>query len=122
MDTEEIYKSPTAEVEKTDKREVVDADLGMRWGRIQYMIFCAAIIVFIPGIVFQIFGNGNESTIISNAFTAILLVWISRNRLRDFGKNPWYSLAFIVPLINYVVYIVLCFVPGSIGANKFGRR
>jgi uncharacterized membrane protein YhaH (DUF805 family) len=50
-----------------------------------------------------------------------LLVWqfaVAVRRFHDFSLSGWYSLLIVLPGIQ----IVLLFIPGSKGANKYGKQ
>lgn len=66
------------------------------------------------------------TTQISGWICIVVVAFLSARRLRDLDANPWWSLAFVVPLLGVVVYIVvaipyLWFFPGSGYPNRYGE-
>ncbi|KAA8731306.1 DUF805 domain-containing protein [Acinetobacter qingfengensis] len=59
-------------------------------------------------------------------FIAIMLTFFFINlfiiikRFHDFNLNGWCVLLFFVPLVNFIVMLMLLFVPGTKGINRFG--
>jgi uncharacterized membrane protein YhaH (DUF805 family) len=45
---------------------------------------------------------------------------VSGRRLHDTGRSAWWLLLILVPLLGGVALLVLCALPGSAGANRFG--
>lgn len=41
-------------------------------------------------------------------------------RLRDININPWWSMLSFIPYIGIIFVIVLCFLPGTHGPNRYG--
>ncbi|SMH37664.1 DUF805 domain-containing protein [Mesorhizobium australicum] len=56
----------------------------------------------------------------------LLSVWsifaLSVKRVHDLGKPGPYALALFVPVISYVVFIVLCVMPGDPAPNRYGAE
>lgn len=42
-------------------------------------------------------------------------------RLHDLGKPGLFAALLFVPLFNFLVFVALCLMPGTPGANQFGR-
>jgi uncharacterized membrane protein YhaH (DUF805 family) len=57
----------------------------------------------------------DDAVLVVLLILAIPFVWIGLaltfRRLIDAGRNPWLSLLYFVPLVNYVLLIVLCALP-----------
>jgi uncharacterized membrane protein YhaH (DUF805 family) len=45
---------------------------------------------------------------------------IAVKRWHDFGKSGWFQMLAIVPYAGILVEIILGFIPGTRGANRFG--
>lgn len=52
----------------------------------------------------------------------VISIVLAVQRLHDFDASGWWSLATIVPLLNFLLTIALVFVPGTKGENRFGRQ
>jgi uncharacterized membrane protein YhaH (DUF805 family) len=63
---------------------------------------------------------------IAGLILSVPLVWVLYaayiKRLHDLGKNGWYALLVLVPLINLLFILYLGFVPGNTGVNKYGEE
>lgn len=46
---------------------------------------------------------------------------LGAKRLHDLGKPGLYAALLFVPLFNFLVFVALCLMPGTPGANQFGR-
>jgi len=53
-------------------------------------------------------------------FAASLILAI--RRLNDFDTSGWFSLLFFVPIVNVILSLMLWFMPGTKGANRFGPQ
>ncbi|THB73334.1 MAG: DUF805 domain-containing protein [Gammaproteobacteria bacterium] len=134
----------------TEFSEVPFWGVSGRIGRIRYlaygMIMCfgfyiAATIVSVIGITAfggfaSIFGNSSDvgagigvgfaiMMVISLGFYLaifiyFILLWI--RRLHDIDWSGWTVLLIFVPIINVVMALILLFVPGTKGENRFGKQ
>lgn len=43
-------------------------------------------------------------------------------RLHDLGVTGWFVLLSAVPVLGYILFFILQFVPGAEGENKYGSR
>ena len=54
-----------------------------------------------------------------------VLIWsnivIVIKRLHDIGWTGWAILLTLVPIVGFIVPIIVWFVPGKLGANRYGR-
>lgn len=62
----------------------------------------------IPGILFLMIGVG------------IYEIYITAKRLQDCNFSGWFSLLLLLPTINGLVVLIMCFYPGTKGLNEFG--
>lgn len=73
-------------------------------------------------------GDGQTEWLMGGAFIVLALVALMMSvlltiqRLHDFDASGWWSLLLLVPLANVVLYLVLLFMPGTQGSNRFGGR
>ena len=86
-------------------------------------------ICFCLGAGMQIGGEWNESTIglvtkwvlgCLSLFVAPFIIPQHTKRLHDIGTSGWSMLFFGVPLIGWIFFLVLLFLPGKHGPNKYG--
>jgi uncharacterized membrane protein YhaH (DUF805 family) len=81
--------------------------------------FGAAILLLLHLLSFFLFGYGLVG------YIARLLIWIAGlaivvKRLHDWGKTGWLALIGFIPFIGPIFMIVLGFVEGEHGPNRFG--
>jgi uncharacterized membrane protein YhaH (DUF805 family) len=53
--------------------------------------------------------------------TVFQLVRLTALRTHDHGRNGWWAVLMLVPLLNVVVWLASCFRPGSDGDNEHGE-
>lgn len=78
---------------------------------------------FVAAIIDLAMGAGEEG----GFFTALVLLfgmWItlvvSAKRMKDMNYSPWLLLLWLVPIANIVIGVMIAFIPGTVGDNKFG--
>jgi len=99
-----------------------------------FMIIAAAIIMIIG----MVFGGGDIETMFSMGGEGpggialvltmiplyIALIWTSIcliiKRLHDRNHTGWWSLIFLIPLINLLLFLYICLFPGNKHSNRFG--
>lgn len=133
----ELYKAPESNVIKEAAEGEYDESSMFkpsgRAGRLRYfkystlMIFVMLLIAAVVGGVIS--ATGGEVDVetfsaISNG-AAILLLPISFmfmiKRFHDIGWSGWWSLTMLVPLLNLIPSLLLLFMPGTSGPNRFGN-
>ena len=57
---------------------------------------------------------------VGGVFTAVMSIIYGVRRLNDMNVSGWLILLMFVPLANFVMALVMLFVPGSDGDNKYG--
>lgn len=122
-------------VPSTDRSYLVRPPLSQLWftfsGRaprydywVRGMLFCTLMII--PAVILDamIFGLESEGGLFS-PLAILLCAWVSLvlsvKRLRDMDKSPWMVLLSMVPIANLVVWIMIGFVPGTVGKNQYGE-
>ncbi|GAA5136588.1 DUF805 domain-containing protein [Alloalcanivorax gelatiniphagus] len=55
-------------------------------------------------------------------FLAVMSIIYGIRRLNDMNMSGWLILLIFVPIANFVIAIMLLFVPGSKGANNYGPK
>ncbi len=63
----------------------------------------------------------NVFTGIINLIGAVLVFSLHARRWHDLGKNGWWALIMIVPMVNFFVGIYLLFAKGNPEKNEFGE-
>ena len=101
-----------------------------RINRLQYWLYSlipiALILVASFMLVGTISGNGNAKPIGSILFLGafIISIWISIaiqvKRWHDLDQSGWWSLLGFIPYLNIIVLILLGFIKGTDGVNRFG--
>ena len=99
-----------------------------RVGRVRYLAYSAVIwlIAMIGQIVLLSVGGGNEAAVVLLGLFALAMLVpmyvVVVKRLHDMNLSGWFFLAIFVPVVNLVMSLVLLFVPGTQGENRFGLR
>ncbi len=99
-----------------------------RLNRTRYLIGFLALFTII-GMIFSIesFLSNNDAELSRTLLCCLCipLVWACLvtdiKRFRDFDKSGWYCLFLYVPYVGFIIMIVLFFIPGTPGKNKFGE-
>ena len=116
------YQPPKTQfdVDPPPKREgAIEEHLGLRWGRMKFLIAFLAAWIFLSLIAFLVGVQGPLQTAMMFGIYAVF-AYIARFRLRDFGANPNYCWLMMIPLINLLMAIFLACRPGHEGANQYG--
>lgn len=104
-----------------------------RMGRLHFFLYglLLGIIAYIPFLATNQYGLIGPLPDLSPIIwvlvaMVILIIWycsfvITIKRFHDLNYNGWWSLLLLVPLINIVLGILLWFLPGTKGANRFGN-
>ena len=97
-----------------------------RIGRQAYWVFMV-IPAFLIGVLFGFvhYFISDRALLVLIVLLAPLLAWsgiaVSVKRLHDIGKSGWWVLLGFIPFLSYVITIVLGFIRGKVGDNRFGR-
>lgn len=94
-----------------------------RMNRLKY--FVINLILFIPVTLIEFLLSTNDLVCL---FIAIILLFIilpigiiaNIKRLHDINKSGWFSFFCFVPLANLLLCLILLFVKGTTGPNRFG--
>lgn len=86
------------------------------------VLFCFLAVVW--GLAFALFAN-NEYTMLVIAgvlsLAAAISGWaVGAQRCRDFGWTGWAILLTVVPYIGWLFAVVIIFIPGTLGPNRYG--
>lgn len=134
VDTNELYRAPKADLTRVpdggyDETRALSPK--GRFGRIQYLAY-SMMASIAGGVLFALLSvamaaigvkEGVGVTISLVVLDAILLpvtfIFVIR-RLHDLDRTGWFSLAFIIPILNIIIALMLLFAPGTKGPNKYG--
>lgn len=78
---------------------------------------------FIIGIVISIFGWIVGTQIFSDIYGIAICIpgiCVGIRRMHDIGKNGWWILINLIPLVGWIWYIVLCCQDSQPGENQWG--
>ena len=134
VDTNELYRAPKADLTR-ESDEGYDQTRALspkgRFGRIQYLGY-SMVISFATGILMALFsavlaatGVKEEAGVIISlvvlyaALIPISVIFVIR-RLHDLNRSGWFTLAFFIPFVNFIIALMLLFMPGTKGANNYG--
>jgi uncharacterized membrane protein YhaH (DUF805 family) len=73
-------------------------------------------------------GDSTEGQLWATAFMAVMLtsVWsnvaLGVKRLHDLDKPGIIAASLFIPVISIIAFLVLCFLPGTPGPNRYGAR
>lgn len=107
-----------------------------RLGRVRYFVYLVAVSMVVYGFfgLLMLVGNiGISSTHhsllaligvflggIASLIVVVMSVILGVRRLNDINASGWLILLALIPLANFVLGLVLLFVPGSTGVNQYG--
>ena len=106
-----------------------------RRNRLSYILFQISIwiLLFVGGVFGITIGatafNNNAAgggaivvLILALAFLFIVVsdLAVTAQRFRDIGCTGWAALLILIPYVDFIVWIVLMFIPGTRGENKYG--
>ena len=106
-----------------------------RLGRVRYFVYLTAVAAVVYGFLglvmivgnigashyhhaLSVFGAGLAS--LATLIVTVMGVILGVRRLNDMNASGWLMLLALVPLANFVLALVLLFVPGSSGPNRYG--
>ena len=87
------------------------------------------ILIMMAGVVFLVStiregGSANPVGGVMLLLTGIIATWVSLalqvKRWHDLDQSGWWALIGFVPYVNIIVLIILGFIKGTVGTNKFG--
>lgn len=141
------YSTPQSRVTVTDN----DLDYGEirllsfrgRLGRVRFLVFYSllglATVLLIMALSMVLFGvlssggyDASTGQLLSTGYMVLVVivsllgiplgVMLSMQRLHDFNASGWWSLLALVPVVQLALLAALLFVPGTLGANRYGRQ
>ena len=134
------YAAPVSDVRNTGADEydpVKIFSISGRMGRLRYLAYLTALIliVWLGGSVLMAMLLGIVAAMGSDASTMaiplIILIYgamligsfmLAIQRVHDFDTTGWITLLFLVPVVNMIFSLILLFMPGSDGENRFGKK
>jgi uncharacterized membrane protein YhaH (DUF805 family) len=134
METMNPYQTPVADVSAIPGQGGVDLSGPFspsgRFGRLSYIAW--GMLLGIGSTVAMMLVGGGMAAMDPSALGAMgplamviqlallgVMILFAIRRLHDFNASGWWSLLFIVPVVNMIFGLVLVFKGGSDGANRF---
>ncbi len=109
-----------------------------RIGRLRYLAYnvlisiCIFAVLLVFGIIAAVIGGGSGAETLGAAFVIFFVILYAVamvfsfstiiRRLHDYDWTGWALLLLIIPLANIVIALMLLFMPGTSGTNRFGKR
>ncbi|ASK34276.1 DUF805 domain-containing protein [Alloalcanivorax mobilis] len=107
-----------------------------RLGRVRYVVYAMTIslLVYVAiGVVGALVGMLSSEpgpliyvvgllAMVGGVFATVMSIIYGIRRLNDINASGWLILLLFVPIANFVIALILFFVPGSKGANKYGVK
>lgn len=134
METVNPYQSPTADVAAIPGQDGLDQTAGLspkgRFGRLSYIAW-GMLIAIVAWFAMLVLGGGMAAmgpdgiaaggplAMVIQLVLMVPMVIFAIRRLHDFNASGWWSLLFIVPIVNLFLGLVLMFKAGNAGANRF---
>ena len=132
MNENNLYSTPQAAL--NTNQEVYYEPKILSWsgriGRLRYFVYLMSM-YFLVGIVVGLASSlmfssqavqplffGLVFIIYIAAF--VFLISIAKRRLNDFNASGWLCLLYIVPVVNFILLLVLLFMPGDKTSNNYG--
>ncbi len=148
MNTTNPYDTPESEFIENDITEFSDVKFfgfSGRLGRIRYLAYVTIMYIatlFIALICSSVLGGIVAATsgataaeppiagamvvaIVAVVFYVAMIIYMFSlivRRLHDIDWSGWASLLMIIPVVNLVMMLVILFVPGTKGVNRFGNQ
>jgi uncharacterized membrane protein YhaH (DUF805 family) len=135
------YQAPSADVSAANADESYQPKFfaaSGRIGRMRYVVYAFGLtmlsylaIAVVGGILAAIMGGFDNSgatmllgflAMVVMLFILVMTVIYAIRRLNDINASGWFVLLFLVPIVNLIMGLLLIFMPGTRGANKFGPR
>lgn len=89
--------------------------------RLRYAVYELILMIFYFSFTIEFRKTANNiGIIIIFLIMAIINIYITIGRLRDFNNSGYWWLFGLIPCFNFIFYITLFFIPGTYGLNKYG--
>lgn len=134
MDVQNPYLSPAGDVTPVPSDETYLPQmfaLSGRIGRLRYMAYSfgtSFVLMMVAGILAVAASAIKAETlmmvVVAGMYLALVVLTIALTvrRLNDLDRSGWFSLLFMVPVINLILWLVLMLAPGTPTANRFGLK
>ena len=134
------YQAPAADLAQEGDHHVTYQPRIMqtsgRLGRVRYVVYAMAIslavyvaLAVIGALAGVLFSESQALMIVvgllalaGGLFATVMSILYGIRRLNDINASGWLILLLFVPIANFVIALILFFVPGSKGANKYGVK
>jgi len=132
MTEQNLYNTPNASL--NTQREHVYQPKVFSWngrlGRLRYLtyILVADIVAFAAIVLaLMMMGSSGALTAVGGLIAAVVYVGVTifalalmKRRLNDFDATGWWMLTMFVPIANFILVILLLFMPGTKSTNRWG--
>lgn len=138
MSDENPYSAPDADL-ATASEELYQPSIfsfSGRLGRLRYLAYSWGLMLGLAVVVIPVMGGGAllmggapgeaMSPIVLGLMgilylaVIVLSIGFGKRRLNDLNRTGWWMLAFIVPIVSFVLAIYLFFFAGTEGSNNYG--
>jgi len=128
------YSAPSAGVARPQQYgEVKVLSARGRLGRLRYLAYSVGIGLLVNAITFGLIAalsptgqSGSMATLgiagLISIFAIVISFFLVIQRLHDMNASGWLSLLILVPFVNLIVALLLLFMPGTEGENRFGLQ
>lgn len=84
---------------------------------LSYLVFFAALATA------TVLGTLLSAVALGVIIAVLVCGWaVCAQRVRDIGYPGWWSVALLVPWLNFAVWVALAVAPGEVGENRFGKN
>lgn len=134
MESMNPYQAPAADVSAIPSQAGLDESGPFspkgRFGRLSYIAW-GVLLGILGWIAMMVFGGGmaamgpenmaamGPTIIVLQLIMLVPTILFAIRRLHDFNASGWWSLLFLVPIVNFVFILVLLLKGGTEGANRF---
>jgi uncharacterized membrane protein YhaH (DUF805 family) len=128
------YSAPSADVARPQQYGEVKVFSGRgRLGRLRYLAYSVGFgllaNVITAGLLAALGPMGQSGgtaalgiSVLVAIFVLVVSFFLVIQRLHDMNASGWLSLLILVPIVNAIVVLVLLFMPGTQGENRFGLQ
>lgn len=97
------------------------SDYWLRW---ILPVIAISIVLSIADVIIGTFDGGSGFGLLSGLFS-LITIWpsfaVSIKRLHDRDQSGWFLLLWLIPIIGWLyLFVVIGFLPGTAGQNRFG--
>lgn len=135
------YATPASDVRNAGQEEygtVKFFSVSGRLGRLRYIAYTMALILIawlggslLGGILVAVTAGAGEGAAMGATIIGVVIIYatmiigsfmLAIQRVHDFDTSGWITLLFLVPLVNMIFGLILWFIPGTNGENRYGKK